>query len=40
MKQIREIEHGVKKQLVDIFKTAKSELEGFIIGKKAVFLEV
>ena len=40
MRPIREIEHGVKKQLVDIFKIAKLELEGFVIGKKTVFLDV
>ena len=38
-KPIREIEHGVKKKLADIFKTTKLELEGFRIGKKAIFLD-
>ena len=40
MKPIRDIEHSVKKQLVGIFKIAKLELEGFVIGKKTVFLDV
>ena len=39
MKPIREIEHGVKKKLVEIFKVAELELEGFTIGKKSVFLD-